>query len=95
MTTIQNTLAMNEANTPNLIIPEPIERMREGLLACCGDIDGRILRQMLGANDGTTLETALDHWLLRHLDLDDERIAQGLFQVLFQQFFRELEETRQ
>jgi len=48
---------------------------------------------MLGANDGTTLETALDHWLLRHLDLDDERIAQGLFQVLFQQFFRELEET--
>ena len=95
MTTINKTLAMNDANAPHMVIPEPVERMREGLLASCGDIDGRILRRMLGADDGTTLETALDCWLLRHLDLEDERIAQGLFQILLELFFRELEEVRQ
>lgn len=93
---VSNTSIAQVPNTStHLSIPEPVERMREGLLACCGDLDASVLRELLDADETCSLETALDRWLLKRLDLDDERIAQALFHVLSRRFFDELKETLQ
>ena len=95
MSITQTSLAPSNNASTQLIVPESVERMREGLLASCADLDTKILREVLRAGETSSLETALDRWLLEHLDLDDERIAHALFQVLLRRFFDELEETLQ
>ena len=91
MSITQTSLAPSNNVNTQLVVPASVERMREGLLASCADLDSKILRELLRADETSSLETALDRWLLEHLNLDDERIAQALFHVLLRRFFDELE----
>lgn len=91
----QTSLAQFNNASTQLIVPKPVERMREGLLASCADLDIRVVRELLDADETCSLETALDRWLLERLDLDDEGIAQALFHVLLRRFYDELKETLQ